>query len=195
MRWYWCFVVLLSCAHAPRGTCELNAALESLASRHPVAAPLLETGGELDVSVASEPSLSGHYRVGPGGKIELPFCGPLTVAGLDAAQASRAIADCLRAGYVRDPEVSVRFARHTEHRVNVIGEVRAPRSVDFVQGMTLSQSLVAAGGLTCDASEYVMIKREPADRSSQLRLRALASGEMVDVPLSPSDVIFVSELP
>ncbi|MDP2275640.1 MAG: polysaccharide biosynthesis/export family protein [Archangium sp.] len=195
MRWSWCCFILLSCAHAPRGSCELNAALESLASRHPVTAPLVETGGELDVSVASEPSLSGHYRVGPGGKIEFPFCGPLTVADLDAAQASRAIADCLRAGYVRDPEVTVRIGRHTAHRINVIGQVRAPRSVDYVRGMTLSQAIVAAGGLTCSASESVVIKREPADRSSLIRLRALASGETVDVPLRPSDVIFVSELP
>ena len=195
MRWYWCFVVLLSCAHAPRGSCELNAALESLASRHPLAAPLLEAGAELDVAVASEPSLSGRYRVGPGGKIEFSFCGPLTVADLDAAQASGAIADCLRAGYVRDPVVSVRIARHADQRVNVFGQVRAPRSVDYVRGMTLSQAIVAAGGLTCDASDYLMIKREPADRSSQIRLRALATGETVDVPLRPSDVIFVSELP
>ena len=87
----------------------------------------------------------------------------------------------------------MRIARHSAHRVGVLGQVVAPKSLEYVRGMTLSQAIVAAGGLTCDASKRVSITREPAERSSMIQLRAVASGEMVDVPLRPADVVFVPE--
>lgn len=80
--------------------------------------------------------------------------------------------------------------------VVVLGDVRAPRSIPYFEGIRLTTAVAIAGGTAKTADETdVRLVRGPlsAPRVFASSLRALARGEGKDVVLQPGDVVFVSE--
>jgi protein involved in polysaccharide export with SLBB domain len=73
----------------------------------PSADRCLGVGDTFEVRVFGEPDLSGAFKVGAEGNINFPLLGVLHVAGLDAQAAAQAIANRLREGILRDPQVIV----------------------------------------------------------------------------------------
>ena len=77
-----------------------------------------------------------------------------------------------------------------EALISVMGEVGKPGEIDWREGMTLSQGIAAAGGLTeAGASRRVMVLRD--EEQLRINLRAVLAGEVEDMLLQPGDRVFV----
>ncbi len=76
--------------------------------------------------------------------------------------------------------------------VSVMGRVGKPGEIAFREGLTVSQSIAAAGGaLPTAALGRVYILR--GDDRIKVNLRKILSGKMVDLVVKPGDRIFVPE--
>lgn len=132
---------------------------------------------------------------------------PFELADMDAARVVRdgkplpvSLARAMRG----DPRHNVRlragdvlFVPPSRGReVVVLGDVRAPKSIPYFEGIRLTTAVAIAGGTAKTADESdVRLVRGPlsAPRVYTTSLRALVRGEGRDVALEPGDVVFVSE--
>jgi polysaccharide biosynthesis/export protein len=78
-------------------------------------------GDKLSIRVAGEADLTGEFPVDASGAISLPYVQSVTVAGMSTPQIERMISDRLRAGYLKDPQVSVQAT--TLRPFYIMGEV------------------------------------------------------------------------
>jgi protein involved in polysaccharide export with SLBB domain len=75
------------------------------------------------------------------------------------------------------------------------GEIGSPGQKDFHAGMTLTQALLASGGVTRLAGEHVRVARQGADGrlvSADYNLREIEGGVVPDPTLQPGDRIEVA---
>jgi polysaccharide biosynthesis/export protein len=119
-------------------------------------------GGDLlTVSVFEVPELTRDVRVSQAGTISLPLVPTrLHVAGLTETQANQMIADVLQAnGLVSHPEVDVRVKEHKSNPITVVGAVQHPMIYEAESNVTLLEVLAAAGGISNDAGETIIVTR------------------------------------
>ncbi len=150
----------------------------------------------LEVRVYQEADLSGVYRVAPDGRIDFPLCGKVSVGGLSASQAADAITDCLKAGFVRRPQVSVLVKEFNSKKVFVFGEVGKPGSYPYEEGMTIIHAISQSGGLSRSASKNnVNVTRVVDGREVKLPVKVedIVVGRAKNFLLLPGDIIFVPE--
>jgi polysaccharide biosynthesis/export protein len=75
------------------------------------------------------------------------------------------------------------------------GEIKAPGEKSFRSGMTLTQAILASGGLTPDARQEVRIFRDGGDGRlvvSRYKLKDIDSGKLRDPSIEPGDRITVA---
>lgn len=75
------------------------------------------------------------------------------------------------------------------------GEINAPGQKDFHMGLTLTQALLASGGVTRTAGDRVRVSRQGADGrlvSTEYNLREIEGGVAPDPALRPGDRVEVS---
>lgn len=134
-------------------------------------ADLIQPRDTLSVVVASgndadEPR-KNELPVAENGTIDVPFIGPVSVAGLTESQAAEAVrgASIQRQIFVR-PSVSVMFSKKKMHRIQVGGAVANPGEYEFRPGTsTLAAAIVAAGGLTKKANSRITVHRPESGNS------------------------------
>jgi polysaccharide biosynthesis/export protein len=109
----------------------------------------------IDINVWRNPELSVSVPVRPDGKISMPLIGDLTAAGLTPEDVAKSIKQRLKS-FIRDPNVTVIIKELRSHEyltlVRVTGAVNNPLSLNFRQGMTTLDAVLAAGGLNDYAS-------------------------------------------
>lgn len=126
------------------------------------------------------------------GRVQFPFAGPLTVAGLTEEQA-RALLTARLAHYITRPLVTLRVQAYRSKRVYIDGEVRLPglQSINDIP-LTLVEALNRAGGMlpSADQSRIVL---ERGDARYQVGLRALVARGINpgSILLAPGDVVRV----
>lgn len=126
------------------------------------------------------------------GRVQFPFAGSLTVAGLTEEQA-RALLTKRLAHYIAKPLVTLRVQAYRSKRVYVDGEVRLPglQSINDIP-MTLVEALNRAGGMlpSADQSRIVL---ERGDARYQVGLRGLVARGINpgSILLAPGDVVRV----
>jgi len=110
-------------------------------------------------------------RVSDEGTIDLPLVGMVPVAGLELNMAERRIRDeSVRRGIYRAPNVSVTLVKRRMNKVTVVGAVAEPGVKELAANRSdLFAALVAAGGLTDEASTIVEVRRpiEPSPAVAQ----------------------------
>lgn len=105
----------------------------------------LSPGDWIHVSVYGEPTLSGSFRVGPGGSIAMPILGQIGLRGLSLREA-QALITCKVAVIVRRPSVTVTMDEISSIRkVYVSGEVSRTGAISLPFASTLTDALAAAG--------------------------------------------------
>lgn len=128
---------------------------------------LIQPDDVLDVSIVTgleqERPTSWLLRVSADGWTNVPLVGPVQVAGLDLKSAERAVhAEAIRREIYRQPLVSVSFHSRRSNLVTVVGEVKEPGVKKLpVAKSQLVDALVAAGGLTPNASMFVELRYPP----------------------------------
>ncbi|HNI60932.1 MAG TPA: polysaccharide biosynthesis/export family protein [Pseudomonadota bacterium] len=147
-----------------------------------------------EVRVYGEAELTGTYRVSADGTIDFPLIGRLAVRGQTTAQVSDALTDKLRA-YLKQPQVTVFLKEVHSKKVVLIGQVRSPGTINFVEGMTLEQAISMVGGLTpMAARDRVRVTRVLGGKAETLvvNFKAIAEGSQTFF-LQPGDTVSVDE--
>ena len=152
----------------------------------------LKTGDRLSIAVVGFPDLSGDHIVSSNGTIQIPLVGYVNVAGLTPAQVVPYLTELLLP-YVRRPQVSLAVTELSPIRVSVTGAVVEPgprllsaTREDEGRTLTLSDTLVLAGGITPDADlRNITIRRATPDGMVEEQIdlwAAIQSGELAADP-------------
>lgn len=153
-------------------------------------------GDLLTVRVFGQDEWKDAYAVDDDGQLDLPWVGPVQVAGLSVGQITRRITDVLAEGYLRDPQVTVQVKEHLSQPVQVLGAVKKADTY-YLEGPTRILDLLAmAGGVESDkSSSEVHITRTASGRSvtKVVDMEALMTSGVGNLPLQAGDVVNVLE--
>ncbi|MDB5511226.1 MAG: polysaccharide biosynthesis/export family protein [Enterovirga sp.] len=145
----------------------------------------LATGDKLRIIVFGQDTLSNIYQVDASGRIAMPLVGTVQVGGLSTAEAGVAIESKLKAGYIREPKVTVEV--DTYRPFFILGEVTTSGQFAFVNGMTVQTAVAIAGGFTPRAQRAAaeVTRRTP---------RGIQTAEVpITYPVRPGDTIVIKE--
>ena len=146
---------------------------------------ILGANDKVKVTVFGEPDLSGDFEIGGSGTLSLPLVGEIPLAGKSLSQASAALADRLRQGFLRDPKVSVEVLNYRPFFI--LGEVNQPGSYPYVNGMTVVNAAAIGGGFTYRADKKdIRITRTGPEGKAEFK------GQL-ESAVMPGDVIWVGE--
>jgi polysaccharide export outer membrane protein len=159
-------------------------------------------GDTLRVDVYRQPELSASLPVRPDGRMSLPLVPDIDVAGKTPTELAKDIEERLRA-FVREPTVSVMvtsFSGMPGRQVRIIGEAAQPLTIPYVEGMTVLDVVIRAGGLTRYASgnRAEIVRRENPDAPPQVfRVRLndlIRDGDITqDVQMRPGDTLIIPQ--
>ena len=145
----------------------------------------LASGDKLGIIVFGQDTLSNIYAVDGAGRISMPLIGPVQVAGRSTAEAAQAIEVKLRAGFLREPRVTVEVDSYRPFFV--LGEVTNSGQFPFVNGMTVQTAVAIAGGYSPRAEKYsAEITRRNADEVIKMKVPPT-------YPVRPGDTIVIKE--
>ncbi len=142
-------------------------------------------GDRLSIKVVGEADLTGEYVVDATGVLSMPYVQSVPVAGLNTGDIERLIVRRLRAGYLKDPKVSVQAVGLRPFYI--MGEVTTGGAFPYEPGMTVQNAIAIAGGYGPRADHgVVMITRKNATGTTTLRVP-------VTTQVYPGDIVYVRE--
>mgnify|MGYP000048769255 CR=1 FL=1 len=158
---------------------------------------VLGPNDSIEVRVFQEPDLDARVTLGQDGKVNLPLVGEVSVGGLTVNDASRAIAQKYKEGYLVNPNVTVTMGDYAKRRFTILGAVNKPGSFFFPAGESVSllQAIGMAGGYSRVASpSKITIKRGDAKAPLKVDAKKMAeSGAAATFMILPGDIITVGE--
>ena len=161
---------------------------------------IIGPGDSMDVVVWGNADLSSSVVVAPDGTITTPLVEDVPVAGKTNAQVAREIESKLKK-YVKSPVVTVLltgFVGTYDRQIRVIGEATKPQTLQYRQGMTVMDVMIAVGGLTDYASgNSAVLVRHVDGKMRQYNIRLddlIRDGDIsANVPMAPGDVVIIPE--
>ena len=118
----------------------------------------LGPGDKLVISVFNQEDLTGEYAINGAGRFFMPFIGNVDAKGLTITELTDLIVNKLKPDYLVNPRVSIEVLNFRPFYI--IGEVNAPNSYPYVEGMTYLNAVAIAGGYTYRAKKgYAMVRR------------------------------------
>jgi polysaccharide biosynthesis/export protein len=172
-----CLALLAGCAGPPKVDQRFVQAL--------TAPYTLDSGDRLRIVVFDQPTLTNTYSVNASGYLSMPLIGDVQARGLTTSDLENAIAGQLRAGFLREPSVSVQI--ETYRPFFIMGEVRAPGQYAFVSGLTARTAVAIGGGFSPRATRDVVVI------SRQIDGTIVEARVPVDHPVRPGDTVSVLE--
>jgi protein involved in polysaccharide export with SLBB domain len=140
----------------------------------------LGPGDALRVTVFGHEDLSGEFALDAEGNLSLPPVGEIRGGGQTARQVEAEIEAAL-GSYFLEPQVSIEVLNYRPFYVT--GEVSAPGSFEYIDGMTVITAVALAGGFTYRAyQDGIAIER------SGKECRAEPA-----TPVVPDDIIRIAE--
>lgn len=190
MRRVWAAAALgFACAVAPIATAGLGqwSGPSARAAEQSAAATgyRLGAGDKLRVITFGEQSLTGDFQVGSTGKIALPLIGEIQAAGLTTPEFQREVEATLRAGYMKEPRVSVEVLNYRPFYI--LGEVARPGEYPYTNGLTVLNAVATANGFTYRANKRrVFIKRADGVKEEAYPLTS-------NTQVAPGDTVRIGE--
>lgn len=158
----------------------------------------LREGDQLDVRFGGVPAdetaqLNGQYQVDGQGYINMPHIGKIKALGSTQAEVQMAIENAYRSQQIyTNPTVTINMTTQARF-VNVNGDVKSPRRVEFTADLTVLSAITAAGGFTEYANQkkvkllrdgqVILINVEEIRKDPTKNLR-LKPGDSLEVPQS-----------
>lgn len=171
---------------------------------------ILGPGDILTIMIADSPELSGRYRVGENGQLNLPSIStPIQARGLTAVEVGKRIAEALKASdLLRDPVVNVFLDEYHSRNVTVLGAVARPSVYPLERPTTVLEALSLAGGLIPQSGNTLTLVRNgtPSESAASpptagstltIDLAKLMQGKdpSLNLEVRSGDVISVSPAP
>jgi polysaccharide biosynthesis/export protein len=142
-------------------------------------------GDRLSIRVAGEQDLTGEFVVDATGVLSMPYVQSVPVAGMNTGQIERLIQRKLKAGYLRDPKVSVQTINLRPFYI--MGDVTTGGSFAYQPGMTVQNAIAIAGGYGPRADHgLVLVTRRTAKGTATFKVP-------VTTQVYPGDIVFVRE--
>jgi polysaccharide biosynthesis/export protein len=145
----------------------------------------LDAGDRLRVVVFGQEGLSNSYAVDASGHITMPLIGAVQARARSTESLSRAIAEKLKNGYIREPHVAVEI--DTYRPFFILGEVTAPGQYPYVANMTAETAVAIAGGFSPRADKRGVTLTRNIDG------QAYRGPAPLTFPVRPGDTIVVAE--
>ena len=145
----------------------------------------LDAGDRLRITVFEQEGLTNSYTVDQAGYIAFPLIGQVPARGRTLQQLEGLIAQKLRGGYLRDPDVSVEVDRYRS--VFVMGEVGQAGQYSYVPGMTVQNAIAVAGGYSPRAYQGNV------DITRRINGEILTGRVSISDPVMAGDTIYVRE--
>jgi polysaccharide biosynthesis/export protein len=145
----------------------------------------LAQGDRLRVLVFGQDALSNTYTVDGEGSISMPLIGTIGARGQTTRGLEGAIASKLRAGYLREPKVSVEVEQYRPFFI--LGEVTTSGQFPYINGMTVQTAIALAGGFQPRAD------RHTADLTRTISGEIVTGRVPLDAPIRPGDTITIRE--
>jgi protein involved in polysaccharide export with SLBB domain len=149
-----------------------------------------------DVRVYGEPDLSGPFRVATDGTIDYPLAGRVSVIGLLSGEIQQLLVEKLKAGYLKNPQITVTVKERNSQKVTVFGQVSKPGQVAYVPNMTIVDAIASAGGFTGVAAKNSVNLRREVKGKIETHIYPVADiteGRSQNVMVLPGDVLVVDE--
>jgi polysaccharide biosynthesis/export protein len=145
----------------------------------------VSTGDRLRILVFGQDSLSNAYAVDASGRISFPLIGSVPARGLTPADLESAIAQKLRGGFLREPQVSVEVELYRPFFI--LGEVNQAGQFPYVNGATIQTAVAIAGGFAPRAAQtYAQLTRS-------VNGELVTANVPINFPLRPGDTIVIKE--
>lgn len=148
---------------------------------------VLDTGDTISIRVHGEPDLTFDTKISTSGKVPYPFLEEVKVAGHTPEEVRMIIYGGLIGDYIVKPEVDVNIIEYRPFYI--LGEVQSPKNYPYQPGLTLSQAIAIAGGLT-ERGSFNGIELKRKLRSGNIRLLQDVG---MDHLLRPDDVVTVKQ--
>ena len=161
---------------------------------------LIGAGDVVNIFVWRNPEVSGTFVVRPDGMITTSLVEDIPVSGKTPTELARTIEEIL-ATYLREPVVTVtvnNFVGPFSEQIRVIGEASEPKSINYIQQMTLLDVMIQVGGLTefADGNDAVLVRVENGEQKQyEIYIEDLIkNGEIsANVDVLPGDIIVIPE--
>lgn len=156
----------------------------------------LGSGDMVEIRVFQEADLSNAFRVSPEGSVDFPLCGKVKLAGMTSSQAADAITACLKAGFLKSPQVTVLIREYNSKKVYIFGEVQKPGTYPYDEHMSIIQAVTLAGGFTkLAARNNVNVTRviDLQEKKIRVPVEDIGVGREKNFMLQPGDIVFVPE--
>lgn len=145
----------------------------------------LDSGDRLRITVFDQPTLTNTYTVDQAGYIAFPLVGQVAARGRTLQQLSGQVAQKLKQGYLRDPDVTIDVDRY--RAIFIMGEVGQPGQYAYVPGMTVQNAIAVAGGFTSRANQSTV------DVTRKINGQVLTGRVNISGPTIAGDTIYVRE--
>ncbi len=157
----------------------------------------LSAGDLIDYSVYGVPEMSQRARLNSSGNAYLPLLGSVPLAGLTTEQAQKKLEDLLvSGGFLKNPHVTITIAEYA-NGISLLGEIARPGVYPVSGARPLYDVLAAAGGLTNNAGNQVVIthKDPTKERQSITISRDPAKSTEGNVLIYPGDTVIIAKAP
>ncbi len=153
------------------------------------------------INVWRNPELSVTVPVRPDGRISMPLIGDVRAAGKTPEAVAKTIKKRLD-DYVRDPSVTLMVTQLNSHeyltRLRVTGAVSNPSSINYRQGITVLDAILAAGSVNDFSSPNgTKLYRKIDNKVRVININLgdiLYKGQLqTNIELRPGDIITVPE--
>jgi polysaccharide biosynthesis/export protein VpsN len=154
-------------------------------------------GDTMELRIGGVPSeetqlITGSYTVDGEGFINVPHIGKVRAAGLSQSQLQRDVEAAYRGGEIyTNPTITITVPNIARF-VNVSGDVRQPRRVEYTTDLTVLGAISAAGGFT----DYADQRKVRLLRGKDFRIidvKAVRNNPSLDIALLPGDQIEVPQ--
>jgi polysaccharide export outer membrane protein len=181
-------------------TTRIDAVSAASASDAPAGENHTLTPGDLVlIRVFQEDDLESTLRIGQDGTITFPLVGAVRIGGQSPRAAAETLANALKKGYLRNPQVTVTVTRPFKFRFTVLGQVQKPGAYELpsAEKLSLLQAIGMAGGYTQIADpKKVVVKRRTGEKETIIKLNAkdmAGAGSNSGFEVLAGDVISVGE--
>lgn len=154
-------------------------------------------GDKLEISLFGVEELARReFVVDTEGRLSYPLVGEINVLGRTPGEVEQQLAQGLRNGFVRDPQLTVNLVETHSQLVTVDGAVMQPGLYPALPSLTLMRTIAQAKGLSeyGDVEDVAIFRTVNGQRLAGIyNLGAIRRGAYNDPPVYPNDIVVVGE--
>lgn len=145
----------------------------------------LGSGDKIEIKVFNQEELTGEYTVDGQGKISMPLIGTIKLENMTLQELEGHLKNKLSPDYLLNPRITIQILNYRPYYI--MGEVNAPASYPYVNGITYLNAVAIAGGFTYRAKEsYVFVVHANNPKKEEIQIN-------IEEYVRPGDIIRVDE--